>query len=120
MRAVVAALRDFRRHRLRNLLSAGTMFVGVLALVGVSAASAVAGDMLLAYEEQTGGRAMTFTAYTEIPAEDLGASGQALTDTLDARMGGGGSAVVSGETTAFVRTPARAANNQAASGPTVE
>lgn len=115
MRALAAALRDLRRHRLRNLLSAGTMFIGVLALVGVSAASSIAGDMLVAYEEQTGGRAVTMTAQVDVSPEDLGSTGRALVDVLDARLGDVGQAVVSGQSTVFVRTPAEHENNQTAS-----
>ncbi len=90
------------------------MFIGVLALVGVSAASSIASDMLVAYEEQTGGRAVTMTAQVDVPQEDVGSSGQALVDVLNTRLGNVGQAVVSGQSTVFLRTPAELENNQAA------
>ena len=91
------------------------MFIGVLALVGVSAASSIASDMLLAYEEQTGGRAVTMTAQVDVPPEDLGPRSEALVEVLNTRLGGVGQAVVSGQSTVFVRTPAEFENNQPAS-----
>ena len=88
------------------------MFIGVLALVGVSAASSIASDMLLAYEEQTSGRAITTTAFTDVPEEDLPASSRELVATLNARLGDSGDAVVSAESSIFIRTPGEAENNR--------
>ncbi|SIR95967.1 FtsX-like permease family protein [Microbacterium sp. RURRCA19A] len=91
------------------------MFIGVLALVGVSAASSIASDMLVAYEEQTGGRAVTMTAQVDVPPQDLGSAGRALVGVLHTRLGNVGNAVVSAQSTVFLRTPAELANNEAAS-----
>ncbi|MFD4957873.1 ABC transporter permease [Microbacterium sp. NPDC058389] len=88
------------------------MFFGVLALVGVTAASSIASDTLLAYEEQVNGRAATVTGYVDIPQEDLEFAAPGIAETLNTRLGETGSAVVSTESTMFIRTPEEAENNE--------
>ncbi len=94
MRLVRAAWGDLKHHRLRNALSALTMFVGVLSLVLVSAASAVAGDLLLAKEEQANGRAITWQASVTLDAANPTSSATTLGERLDLLSGHHGEVVV--------------------------
>lgn len=62
MRTVLTAVRDLRASPLRNLLTALSMLVGVLAVVMVSAADQVVVAAVIAQQEQQHGRASTYEA----------------------------------------------------------
>jgi putative ABC transport system permease protein len=52
--------KDLRTNRLRSVLTALSMFVGVLAVVGVASAGTIAGEVMVSKAEQQSGRAATF------------------------------------------------------------
>ena len=60
MRLLIIVLHDLRATVLRSLLTCLSMLIGVLAIVGVSAAGAVTEELFVAQSEQTTGRAATY------------------------------------------------------------
>lgn len=98
------AWQELRRHRLQTFLSALTMFIGVTAIVAVSAGAGIASDALLAQEEQRTGRAATYLGSTTIPPTDLATTSSTLADRLQHRVGDHGSALLSTTTYLFTTT----------------
>lgn len=60
------ALRDMRLYPTRSLLIGLSLAIGVLAVAGVSAVGALAGEVFIAKEEQQSGRAPTFATVLEL------------------------------------------------------
>ncbi|GAA2773852.1 ABC transporter permease [Kitasatospora cinereorecta] len=89
MRLILEALRDLRAHRGRTLLSAVSLFVAVIAVVGVSTVGSVVQDVFVANAEQQHGRAVTVATRLPHPvvARGLPAVLTAL-DTNITRAGG--------------------------------
>lgn len=62
MRSCRACVQDLRSHRGRAVLNGLSLFVGVLAVVGIFTAGSVVQDIFVAQEEQRAGRAPTVQA----------------------------------------------------------
>lgn len=75
---------DIRVNKLRSILTGISMLIGVLVLVGITAASAVVEDAFVASVEQRTGRAGSFTR--DIPTTDLSVA-QDIADAVQTRLG---------------------------------
>jgi ABC-type antimicrobial peptide transport system permease subunit len=81
VRTLLTALRDLRASPLRNLLTALSMLVGVLAVVAVSAADQLVVGAVVAEEEQQHGRSATYE--TSLPGgRDALDRAQRLTESV--------------------------------------
>ncbi len=115
MRLLRSALLDLNHNRLRSVLSAFTLFLGIVCIVGTSAVSSMATDMLIATEEQKNGRAATYTISLD-PGRDPGIEmASSLQAALTAQLAPAGAVTVSTERTMFLRTIADVDNNRAGS-----
>ena len=90
MRSWSACAQDLRSHRSRAVLNGLSLFVGVLAVVGIFTAGSVVQDVFVAQEEQRAGRAPTVVATVE---EADGARLLTTAEDAQARLGARGSAV---------------------------
>lgn len=105
MRLLTDAWRDLVAHRGKSLLSAISLFIAVLSIVGVSAAAAVSQDAIVATSEQESGRAVTVEAtvsgFTLDPAR-YAALDHALSQRVGALAGGAWAVVADADTTVGV------------------
>ncbi len=105
MRLVADAWRDLVAHRGKSLLSAISLFIAVLSIVGVSAAAAVSQDAIVATSEQETGRAITVEAtlsgFTLDPA-GYAALDHALSQRVGALTGGAWAVVADADATVGV------------------
>ncbi|MCL2848559.1 MAG: hypothetical protein FWE61_00770 [Micrococcales bacterium] len=86
IRTLRCGLRDLRARRLRTFLTGLSMLVGVLAVVGVSAADQLATGYVVASHEQLRGREATFAVLVEMGPDDTAALGDVM-DGVVARIG---------------------------------
>ncbi len=102
MRLISEALRDLRSHRGRSLLSALSLFVGVVAIVGVYTAGSIVKEVFVADAEQLHGRAITVS--TRIPGGTMAARGlpATLTELKRQITAAGGSYALATDATAQV------------------
>jgi hypothetical protein len=85
MQLILEALKDLRAHRGRSLLSGISLFVGIMAVVGIYTVGAIVQDVFVANAEQRSGRAVTIE--TQIPATTLLTHDVAqIADTLYSRI----------------------------------
>ncbi|KJS59734.1 ABC transporter permease [Streptomyces rubellomurinus] len=83
-RLLADAGRDLRAHRLRTFLSALGLFVGVLAVVAVTAIGAVVEDVFVANAEQHDGRRATVGV--SLPLSAVNATVPGIVDVLEHRV----------------------------------
>ncbi|MGA5817659.1 ABC transporter permease [Kitasatospora sp. NPDC094028] len=83
-RLLADAGRDLRAHRLRTFLSALSLFVGVLAVVAVTAIGAVVEDVFVANAEQHDGRKATVGV--SLPLSAMNAAVPGIVAVLDHRV----------------------------------
>jgi putative ABC transport system permease protein len=86
MNVLIDVLRDLRAHRLRSALSGLSLFIGILAVVGVVTTGDVVQDVFVATAEQAHGRQVT--VQTQIPKQTIATRGlaaviQALHNRID-------------------------------------
>lgn len=74
IRPLRSALHDLRARPLRTVLTALSMLVGVLAVVGVSAADQLSTGYVIAAHEQLRGRAATYALTTSLAADEVPAA----------------------------------------------
>lgn len=70
MRFLGSVRKDLRANGLRNVLTAATMLLGVLAVVSVNLVGSIAKDIFVAQEEQLYGREATFSTLFEVSQGD--------------------------------------------------
>ncbi|KGM14584.1 ABC transporter permease [Cellulomonas bogoriensis] len=85
-RAFRTSLADLRARPLRSFLTGLSMLVGVLAVVGVSAADQLSTGYVIAAHEQLQGREATYAAHVRVGAAEAGAVTR-LSDGIAARIG---------------------------------
>ena len=121
MRMIESIMRDIRHNRLRNFLSAATMFIGVVSIVAISAAGTMAADMLVAAEEQRNGRAATYQQGVSVEQSAAAGVAEQLCSSLARCIGPGNAAAVASVVTApSWYTSADAYNLPAGQGVTAE
>ncbi len=74
IRPLRSALHDLRARPLRTVLTALSMLVGVLAVVGVSAADQLSTGYVIAAHDQLRGRAATYALTTSLAADEVPAA----------------------------------------------
>ncbi|MFC1410337.1 ABC transporter permease [Streptacidiphilus sp. N1-12] len=109
---VKEAWQDLRAHRGRTVLSAISLLIGVIAVVGVFTAGSVVRDVFVAGAEQQNGRAVTVETRIQDPA--VAARGlPAVVADLDRRISdAGGSFALSTDLSGSLTTPDGTAHGQ--------
>lgn len=111
MNIVRSALRDIRGQWIRYSLTSITMLIGVIGVVGVATINSVAGDMLVAQQEQLNGREASYANSVTLSVQDVGVL-DSLYSKLRARIGPRNVSVVfQAETSMETRTTSQRDNN---------
>jgi putative ABC transport system permease protein len=96
-RLAVDAWRDLRAHAGKAAMTALSLFIAVLALVGVTVEGAVSRASVIARDEQQSGRAATMMAYVttpDLPSSALDVLRLALDHRITAQLGGSWAGIV--------------------------